>query len=207
MKDVLSNRVAHVGDEAEDRYRFRVAEFSPHPKGAEIIDLKTLSPEGELEMVANAIARADTKGKIHVQGVSLSGSIAEIRKFYESLGYFDAVRNRYDPDMVNAPVTFGADLSDTGFLGSAPRHGTGNAKAVRSALNIGLLCHLRLDGAAYLAAHRSKKIPKREEALTGLLVSGAVSPFTLGRLLSYNAADRGLADRSEEFLLTIGSRS
>ncbi len=199
MFDVRSDRIVYVPD-GVSAYRFRVA--GPLVSGTvRIVDLSDpVFPEDET--LAALLEAVPKDGILHVQGISLASSLVRIRRFYESLGYFEAGTNRFRVPFGNVPVTFGADVGDVGCAGFPPPKGTYAAKAVRSGFNSGLLCHLRLQ----MPSERSngkKKVRTPRQAVSELLFSEGMPPFSLGRALYFNAVERGIVADFEEWTITM----
>lgn len=188
MHEVLSDRIVPSG--GDSGFRFRLAEFSSAPR-IRVVDLRGSSCDDEIETVRSLVAEGPDGPKTHVWGIRSAQAAALAKKYYDDLGYYVAERNRYEFDVATERLTFGTDVDALGYGPEVPLLGTGAAKAVRTALNLGIVRTLRVGN---LGVGRGKRRKTPEAVLAELLGSGAVSPFRLGSCLYFDAEVRGLCD-------------
>lgn len=168
MQEVLSDRIFPNPHDTAPGYRFRIAQYVGKPSYVRVFDVSGTTAAEESEFVGKIIAEADVEKPVHVWGVRGAEAVAKIRAYYDSLGYYDAKRNRYDYDCRDVAVTFGCDLSALGYGPGVPPLGSAATKAVRGALNLEILKGLRLADAPGTPGRR-KKTPG--EVLSELLDS------------------------------------
>lgn len=197
MQEVLSDRIFPNPHDTNPGYRFRIAQFADRPSFVRTYDVSGTSAAEESAFVEKTICEADADRPVHVWGIRGAESVAKIRAYYDSLGFYDAKRNRYDYDCRDVAVTFGCDISALGYGPGVPPLGSAATKAVRGALNLEILKGLRLADAPGTPGRRKKT---SWEVLSELLDSGMVSPFRMGRALYFDMLDRGLVDGFSEWV-------
>lgn len=111
MQEVLSDRIFPNPHDTAPGYRFRIAQYVAKPSYVRVYDVSGTTADEESELVGKVIAEADVGRPVHVWGIRGAEAVAKIRAHYDSLGYYDAKRNRYDFDCRDVAVTFGCDIS------------------------------------------------------------------------------------------------
>ncbi|MFZ3232996.1 MAG: hypothetical protein WA194_05810 [Patescibacteria group bacterium] len=120
MQEVLSDRIFPNPHDTAPGYRFRVAQLADKPSFVRTYDVSGTTAQEESEFVGKAISEADVERPVHVWGIRSAESVAKIRAYYDSLGYYDAKRNRYGYDCRDVAVTFGCDISALGYGPGVP---------------------------------------------------------------------------------------
>ena len=115
MQEVLSDRIFPNPHDPAPGYRFRVAQLADKPSFVRTFDVSGTTAAEESAFVEKTIAEADIDSPVHVWGIRGAESVAKIRAYYDSLGFYDAKRNRYDYDCRDVAVTFGCDISALGY--------------------------------------------------------------------------------------------
>lgn len=156
MQEVLSDRIFANPHDTAQGYRFRIAQYVTKPSHVRVYDVSGTTADEESELVGKVIVEADAGRPVHVWGIRGTEAVAKIRAYYDSLGYYDAKRNRYDFDCRDVAVTFGCDISALGYGPGVPPLGSAATKAVRGALNLEILKGLRLADAPGTPGRRKK---------------------------------------------------
>lgn len=111
MQEVLSDRILPNSHDTAPGYRFRIAQYVDKPSYVRVCDVSGTTAAAESEFVEKIIAEASKEKPVHVWGIRGAEAVAKIRAYYDSLGYYDAKRNRYDYDCRDVAITFGCDIS------------------------------------------------------------------------------------------------
>lgn len=115
MQEVLSDRIFPNPRDPRPGYRFRIAQYVEDPRRVSVFDVSGTTAAEESAFVGNTIAEADADHPVHVWGIRSAQSVALIRAYYDSLGFYDEKRNRYGYDCRDVAVTFGCDISALGY--------------------------------------------------------------------------------------------
>lgn len=111
MQEVLSDRIFPNPRDPRPGYRFRIAQLAGRPAFVRTFDVSGATAAEESAFVEKTIAEAHSERPVHVWGVRAAESVAKIRAYYDSLGFYDEKRNRYDYDCRDVAATFGCDIS------------------------------------------------------------------------------------------------